>query len=344
MKLLCFGDSNTYGYDPRSFLGDRYPADIRWTGLLARATGWDIQNLGQNGRAIPHQANTLAQAVRLLESCGPSDALTVMLGSNDLLQEPRFSAADTAGRMKGFLHHVLERYPAPVLLIAPPPMRPGAWVTEERLLTESAGLAEAYAALARKLGIRFADAGQWNVELVFDGVHFSETGHQAFAHGLRAALAPLGLPDIYEVSVRSEPLLAQLLSVWEASVRATHTFLTEADIQAIAREVPAALRFVPHLAVAVESGAPSAFLGADGSRLEMLFLAPASRGRGLGRRLLEWGIRQYGIREICVNEQNSQALGFYEHLGFHPYKRTDLDEQGRPFPLLYLRQDAAAPV
>ena len=55
MKLLCFGDSNTYGYDPRSFLDDRYPAEVRWTDALARDTGWTVLNMGQNGREIPCQ-------------------------------------------------------------------------------------------------------------------------------------------------------------------------------------------------------------------------------------------------------------------------------------------------
>ena len=53
MTVLCYGDSNTYGFDPRSWLGERYPADVRWTGLLARKTGGTILEEGQNGREIP---------------------------------------------------------------------------------------------------------------------------------------------------------------------------------------------------------------------------------------------------------------------------------------------------
>lgn len=189
MRILCLGDSNTYGYDPRSWMGDRYPADIRWTDRLAAATGWEVLNAGQNGREIPHRAAELAQADRLLASAGPLDLLAVMLGSNDLLQNPRFTAGDTAGRMEAFLGHLLEGCaPPPLLLIAPPPMRPGIWVTEERLLTESSILADAYGALARRLGIRFADAGPWGVDLLFDGVHFSEAGHRTFAARMRKVL------------------------------------------------------------------------------------------------------------------------------------------------------------
>lgn len=59
---------------------------------------------------------------------------------------------------------------------------------------------------------------------------------------------------------------------------------------------------------------------------------------GIGRRLLEYGAEHYGIREATVNEQNPQAVGFYEHRGFVTYKRTDRDEQGGPYPLLYMRR------
>ena len=77
-------------------------------------------------------------------------------------------------------------------------------------------------------------------------------------------------------------------------------------------------------------------MGVDNERLEMLFLSPAQRGMGLGRQLLEYGVRNYGIREVTVNEQNPQARIFYEHMGFRVYKRTDCDEQGNPYPLLYM--------
>ena len=59
---------------------------------------------------------------------------------------------------------------------------------------------------------------------------------------------------------------------------------------------------------------------------------------GIGRWLLEYGAEHYGIREVTVNEQNPQAVGFYEHKGFVTYKRTDRDEQGGPYPLLYMRR------
>ena len=70
---------------------------------------------------------------------------------------------------------------------------------------------------------------------------------------------------------------------------------------------------------------------------EMLFLSPEARGKGLGKRLLQYGIETYNIQELTVNEQNPQAVGFYEHMGFQTYKRTEYDEEGNPYPLLYMR-------
>ena len=184
MKILCFGDSNTYGYDPRSFLDDRYPADVRWTDVLARDTGWTVLNMGQNGREIPCRPAEIIRITKAISREMP-DILVVMLGSNDLLCHSDFGAEQTAARMETFLRTLP---PVRILLVSPPPMQRGTWVCEERLLTESARLAAQYAALACKLGIFFADAGQWGVELTFDGVHFSEAGHHAFANGIRQKL------------------------------------------------------------------------------------------------------------------------------------------------------------
>lgn len=78
-------------------------------------------------------------------------------------------------------------------------------------------------------------------------------------------------------------------------------------------------------------------MGVENDCLEMLFLAPAERGKGIGRKLVQYGVEMYGVREVTVNEQNPEAVGFYEHLGFETYKRTDLDEKGNPYPLLYMR-------
>lgn len=134
-------------------------------------------------------------------------------------------------------------------------------------------------------------------------------------------------------------MTARLLTIWENSVRATHTFLSEAETEKIKKYVPKALEEVEHLIVAEdEQGEPIAFMGIENGRLEMLFLSPDEIGKGLGKRLVLCGEENYGLYELTVNEQNPRAVAFYEHMGFETYKRTDFDEQGNPFPLLYMKR------
>lgn len=144
---------------------------------------------------------------------------------------------------------------------------------------------------------------------------------------------------IYELRERPALLLQKLLNLWEQSVRTTHLFLSEAEILRIREYVPQALAGVPDLILAENAaGEPAGFMGIDGKRLKMLFLAPESRGRRFGRAMSESGIQTFEAQEVTVNEQNPQALGFYQHLGFAVYKRTALDEQGNPYSLLYMRR------
>ena len=144
---------------------------------------------------------------------------------------------------------------------------------------------------------------------------------------------------IKEVKSRTPDFINQLLTVWEGSVRATHLFLSDDEISSIKEYVPQALNGIAHLMVAEdEAGRPVAFMGVEDGSLEMLFISPEERGNGLGKRLIQYGIENYSVDRLAVNEQNPQARGFYEHMGFHVYKRTDLDEQGNPYPLLYMRR------
>ncbi len=144
---------------------------------------------------------------------------------------------------------------------------------------------------------------------------------------------------IIEVKDRTPDLINRLLEVWEGSVRATHLFLSDDEIKSIKEYVPQALNGIAHLMIAEdESGRVAAFMGIEDGSLEMLFIAPEERGKGLGKRLIQYGIENYAVERLAVNEQNPQARGFYEHMGFQVYKRTDLDEQGKPYPLLYMRR------
>ncbi len=143
---------------------------------------------------------------------------------------------------------------------------------------------------------------------------------------------------IIEVENRVPLLIEQLLEVWEGSVKETHLFLSDDEIEAIKGDVPQAIEAVQHLMIAVnDREQPVAFMGIEGQKLEMLFVSRKERGHGLGKALLKYGIRHYAVNELTVNEQNPQAKGFYEHMGFQVCKRTDHDEQGNPYPLLYMK-------
>lgn len=144
---------------------------------------------------------------------------------------------------------------------------------------------------------------------------------------------------IIEVTERNSVLIQNLLSVWESSVRATHLFLSDEEINNIKQYVPQALNGVPVLVAAEnENGNPVGFMGISDKMLEMLFVSNESRGQGIGKQLLQYGIEKYSVEELAVNEQNPLAKGFYEHMGFEVYKRTELDEQGNPYLLLYMKR------
>lgn len=144
---------------------------------------------------------------------------------------------------------------------------------------------------------------------------------------------------IVEAKDRTTELVEQLLNVWESSVKATHCFLSDNEICNIKKYVPQAIIGVPVLAVFEnENGTPVGFMGISDKMLEMLFVSNESRGQGIGKQLLQYGIENYSVEELSVNEQNPLAKDFYEYMGFEVYKRTELDEQGKPYPLLYMKK------
>lgn len=144
--------------------------------------------------------------------------------------------------------------------------------------------------------------------------------------------------EIKRVFERDEQLISSLVTVWESSIRATHDFFSETNIREIKKYVFQAIEEIPILVVAVDNKETLAFMGITEDKLEMLFITAQRRGQGIGRNLLEIGINDYEITEVCVNEQNPQALAFYEYMGFTIYRRSELDEQGNPFPILFLHR------
>ena len=163
MKIICYGDSNTYGYDPRSFFGDRYPAEERWVDILAKKLGCDAVNAGMNGREIPRNPVKFE----------PADLLLIMLGTNDLLQGN--SPEQVRNRMEQFLEGI-DFDKSKILLITPPPLKLGAWVPEQALVDASRDLS------FHGLGIQCV--GPWELPLTFDGVHLTEEAHAKLAERL----------------------------------------------------------------------------------------------------------------------------------------------------------------
>ena len=140
---------------------------------------------------------------------------------------------------------------------------------------------------------------------------------------------------------RTNALIDALTTLWEASVRATHHFLTEDDIQKLTPFVKMGALGIGTLIVAPDNNQkPIAFMGIEAGKIEMLFVSPDYFGKGIGRELAELGISQYGVRYVDVNEQNPQAIGFYEHIGFEVFQRTEFDEQGNPFPILKMKRSS----
>ena len=209
MRICCIGDSNTYGYDPHSPMGGRYPHDVRWTGRL-EAAGHSVANHGYNG--LPAMRRSLhAMFARQARREGPFDLVTVMLGSNDIIlgSSPEEAAADCehlVEALKESLGDIVKADAAEscgtadteargasaprtrILLIAPPPFVPGFWVEGEEQIRRSKALAAAYEAVAQRQHVLFADAGAWGIPLAYDGVHFTEEGHRIFAEKLAEML------------------------------------------------------------------------------------------------------------------------------------------------------------
>ncbi|MCB4863158.1 MULTISPECIES: acetyltransferase [Sphingobium] len=130
---------------------------------------------------------------------------------------------------------------------------------------------------------------------------------------------------------------ARLLDIWRKAVDATHDFLTPADRTAIEAEVAAFLPHAPAWLATDPDDHAIGFMLIDGTHMEALFIDPAWRGQGVGRRLIDHALSLHPTLTTDVNEQNAQAIGFYEAMRFARTGRSDQDGQGRPYPLIHLR-------
>lgn len=130
-----------------------------------------------------------------------------------------------------------------------------------------------------------------------------------------------------------------LADIWRASVRATHDFLSAEHFSEI--EALVAGQYLPQapLWVIEVDGSPAGFMGLSGAHVDALFIDPRHRAQGLGRRMIDHAVAVAGRLTVDVNEQNPQAVGFYERMGFRRFGRSPQDDAGRPYPLLHMRQE-----
>ena len=189
MKIICYGDSNTYGYDPHGYPELRFSQEIRWVDHIAQQLAEQIEevvNLGQNGREVPDNQWERAQdvAVYIAEISNPEDIITVMLGGNDLLLG-NLSAEETTAKMKVLLEYMKDKLEGrKILLAAPIVMQHGYWVPEDHYIEESKILVKLYEKLAQDLDIDFVDPNQWGIGVAEDGVHFTAEGSKVFGQNI----------------------------------------------------------------------------------------------------------------------------------------------------------------
>lgn len=141
----------------------------------------------------------------------------------------------------------------------------------------------------------------------------------------------------YEIRPATKDQYSELIEVWEQSVRATHDFLSEADIQHYKPLILEQYFDLVDLFCAKENHRILGFIGIDQTLIQMLFIAPQVRGLGLGKALINYAIETCGANNVDVNEQNHQAVDFYKYMGFETTARFDEDAAGKPYPILSMR-------
>ncbi len=143
----------------------------------------------------------------------------------------------------------------------------------------------------------------------------------------------------HTICILSEKDYPEIIEIWEASVRATHHFLAEEDLlfyKAAIRDEYLPSGMLQLFGIKDDAGLLTGFTGLSDESIEMLFIRPEIRGTGAGKALLLHAITDQQKTKVDVNEQNPQAIGFYEHLGFRVTGRSEFDGSGKPYPILHM--------
>jgi putative acetyltransferase len=144
---------------------------------------------------------------------------------------------------------------------------------------------------------------------------------------------------MYRVDIPHQTEFPALLAIWENSVKATHHFLLPGHLEFFKQviEKQEVFSHVNMLCVRDENNTILGFMGTSEDNLEMLFIDSAARGKGIGSLLLRHAIHNLNIRKVDVNEQNEQAIQFYERFGFKTISRSETDGMGMPYPILHMQ-------
>lgn len=140
--------------------------------------------------------------------------------------------------------------------------------------------------------------------------------------------------EIKEAKLHSDT--KTIIDTWERSVRATHHFLDEDYLLEIKELFPSFLKDV-RVYKSQNKECFEGFIGIDNKKIEMLFIEPIHFGKGVGKSLVNFVIKEFGVDRVDVNEQNKGALGFYQKLGFEVYSRSSKDGMGKNYPILHLK-------
>ncbi len=206
-KIMCYGDSNTYGYVPAGD-GARYEKNVRWCGILAELLGDEylLIEAGHNGRTtdqdVPFdpQRNGLACISAELKMNQPLDLVIVMLGTNDTKEEFGRDEVRIGQGMKALVEKIqkeleeMQGSRPQILIISPAYVRedavygPFGHEFSLRSAEVSKKLADQYRTIAQETGSMFFDAAKFIDSSAYDGIHLSEESHRVLAHNLYSFL------------------------------------------------------------------------------------------------------------------------------------------------------------
>lgn len=138
---------------------------------------------------------------------------------------------------------------------------------------------------------------------------------------------------IVELAAEDYP---QLLKIWESAVKNTHDFLSEADFLYYKSKI---LQYFSQVELKgfQDKNTLVGFIGTADQNIEMLFVHQNARGKGAGKKLIQYALENNDLDSVDVNEQNKQAVGFYEHLGFETVGKSKTDTEGKPYPILHMK-------